>query len=64
VHFIGAQKPWYYRYNLDTNTLVGNVTNQERDHLSVWWNLFVESVLPKLSASIVSVAFKNSSSSV
>lgn len=54
MHFIGAQKPWYHRYNLDTNTLVGNITDQERDHLNVWWSLFIESVLPKLNESVVS----------
>ena len=54
MHFIGAQKPWYYRYNLDTNTLVGNATNQEKEHLGVWWNVFVETVLPRLSDFVVS----------
>jgi glycogenin glucosyltransferase len=53
VHFIGAQKPWYYRYNLDTNALAGNVSNDERAHLSIWWRLFVEAVLPKLNESVL-----------
>jgi glycogenin glucosyltransferase len=49
VHFIGAQKPWYYSYNLDTQTVTGNVQNYEVDHLNVWWHLFTAQVLPSLN---------------
>lgn len=49
VHFIGAQKPWYYSYNLDTQTVTGNVQNYEVDHLNVWWHLFAAHVLPSLN---------------
>ena len=49
VHFIGAQKPWYYTYNLDTHTVTGNVQSYEVDHLNVWWHLFAAHVLPGLN---------------
>lgn len=49
VHFIGAQKPWYYSYNLDTQTVTGNVTVYEVEHLNQWWSLFVQDVLPSLN---------------
>lgn len=49
VHFIGAQKPWYYSYNLDTQTVTGNVTVNEVEHLNQWWTLFVSDVLPSLN---------------
>lgn len=49
VHFIGAQKPWYYSYNLDTQTVVGNVTVYETEHLNSWWSVFVDHVLPGLN---------------
>ena len=49
MHFIGAQKPWYYTYNLDKGTVTGNVTNYEVGHLNKWWSIFIEFVLPKLS---------------
>lgn len=49
VHFIGAQKPWYYSYNLDTQTVTGNVTVYEVEHLNLWWHLFVSDVLPSLN---------------
>lgn len=49
VHFIGAQKPWYYSYNLDTHTVVGNVTVHECEHLNQWWSIFTQSVLNSLN---------------
>jgi glycogenin glucosyltransferase len=49
VHFIGAQKPWYYSYNLDTQTVVGNVTVYETEHLNCWWHTFVDNVLAGLN---------------
>lgn len=54
VHFIGAQKPWYYSYNLDTQTVTGNVTVYEVEHLNQWWHLFVSDVLPSLNNDTVS----------
>lgn len=54
VHFIGAQKPWYYSYNLDTQTVTGNVTVYEVEHLNQWWHLFVSDVLPSLNNETVS----------
>lgn len=48
VHFIGANKPWYLRFNADNNTVVGNVTQNEVTHLNQWWSTFVSSVLLRL----------------
>jgi glycogenin len=48
VHFIGAQKPWYYSYDLSRQTVLGNVTNYESEHLNIWWSQFVRSVLDRL----------------
>jgi len=50
VHFIGAQKPWYYTYNLDTHSVVGNAQLTEVHHLSKWWSTFVQFVLPRLDS--------------
>jgi glycogenin len=49
VHFIGAQKPWYYSYNLDTHNIVGSGQNADTGFLSNWWSLFVADVLPSLN---------------
>lgn len=48
VHFIGANKPWYLRYNADSNTIVGNVSQYEVTHLNQWWLTFTSSVLARL----------------
>jgi len=48
VHFIGANKPWYLRYNADNNTIVGNVNQNELTHLTQWWSVFTSSVLTRL----------------
>jgi hypothetical protein len=54
VHFIGAQKPWYYSYDLSRQTVLGNVTNYESEHLNIWWSQFVRSVLDRLDTETVS----------
>jgi len=51
VHFIGNQKPWYYRYNVDTGSVSGN-HNQSGDMANRWWATFVHHVLPNLSGEI------------
>lgn len=48
MHFIGANKPWYLRYNADNNTIVGNVSQNELTHLTQWWSVFTSSVLTRL----------------
>lgn len=51
VHFIGAQKPWYYSYNTDQSRVCGgggNVQDGQSEHLTQWWSLFVERVLNDL----------------
>lgn len=49
VHFIGAQKPWYHTYNLDSGSVMGNVTVHESELINEWWKVFAESVLPALN---------------
>ncbi|CAF0980543.1 unnamed protein product [Brachionus calyciflorus] len=49
VHFIGAQKPWYHTYNLDTQNVIGNVTVHEGDLINQWWRVFTQWVLPHLN---------------
>lgn len=57
VHFIGAQKPWYYTYNLDTSSVTGNTRLNEVEYLNSWWSLFAQTVLPSLNDETVSSAF-------
>lgn len=52
VHFIGAQKPWYNTYNVDSETVVGKVTTYECEHLNMWWSIFVKNVFPNLDNEI------------
>jgi len=49
VHFIGAQKPWYYTYNLDTSSVTGNTRSNEVEYLNSWWSIFAQTVLPSLN---------------
>lgn len=49
VHFIGAQKPWYHTFNLDSGCVMGNVTVHESELINGWWKVFAESVLPALN---------------
>jgi len=49
VHFIGAQKPWYHTFNLDTQSVMGNVSIHEADLVNQWWGVFAQSVLPRLN---------------
>uniref|UniRef100_A0A8B9SGG0 glycogenin glucosyltransferase n=1 Tax=Anas platyrhynchos TaxID=8839 RepID=A0A8B9SGG0_ANAPL len=39
VHFLGATKPWNYKYNLQTKRL---------SFLALWWNIYSASILPLL----------------
>ncbi|RNA33902.1 Glycogenin [Brachionus plicatilis] len=54
VHFIGAQKPWYHSYNLDSGSVMGNVTVHESELINQWWKVFVDNVLPGLNEETVS----------
>jgi lipopolysaccharide biosynthesis glycosyltransferase len=53
VHFIGAQKPWYYTYNADTRAITGNVQLTECEHLVQWWCTFYQQVYPRLPEELV-----------
>lgn len=47
VHFIGAQKPWKYTYNCDSNTVEGQGPS-EGEHLAQWWSIFSTQLLSTL----------------
>ena len=59
MHFIGANKPWYLRYNADNNTIVGNVSQNELTHLTQWWSVFTSSVLTRLDDETVNERISN-----
>ncbi|XP_067997726.1 glycogenin-2 isoform X2 [Melanerpes formicivorus] len=52
VHFLGAMKPWNYRYNLQTERVMHDDTTSGSFHqlsfLALWWNIYSDSVLPLL----------------
>ncbi|NXG43425.1 GLYG2 protein, partial [Psilopogon haemacephalus] len=52
VHFLGATKPWNYKYNLQTKRVMQDGTTTASFHqlsfLALWWNIYSASVLPLL----------------
>ncbi|NWW88270.1 GLYG2 protein, partial [Rhynochetos jubatus] len=52
VHFLGATKPWNYKYNLQTKRVMQDVTTSGSFHqlsfLALWWNIYSGSILPLL----------------
>ncbi|NXK06113.1 GLYG2 protein, partial [Herpetotheres cachinnans] len=52
VHFLGATKPWNYKYNLQTKRVMQDSTNSGSFHqlsfLACWWNIYSASILPLL----------------
>ncbi|NWR59964.1 GLYG2 protein, partial [Bucorvus abyssinicus] len=52
VHFLGATKPWNYKYNLQTKRVVQDGTTSGSFHqlsfLALWWNIYSASILPLL----------------
>lgn len=44
VHFIGANKPWKYTYDLDANRVEGQGP-YESEHLNQWWSIFGKQLL-------------------
>ncbi|NWZ47601.1 GLYG2 protein, partial [Haliaeetus albicilla] len=52
VHFLGATKPWNYKYNLQTKRVMQDGTTSESFHqlsfLALWWNIYSASILPLL----------------
>ncbi len=54
VHFIGAQKPWYYTYNTETGAVTGPSGSYENEYLKSWWSVFIQHIYPKVDEEIVS----------
>lgn len=52
VHFIGAQKPWYYTFNTETQAVIGPSGVYESEYLVQWWTLFMKFIYPKLDEEI------------
>ncbi|XP_041898352.1 glycogenin-2 isoform X2 [Corvus kubaryi] len=52
VHFLGATKPWNYKYNLQTRRVMQDGTTSGSFHqlsfLALWWNIYSASILPLL----------------
>ncbi|KAF6090545.1 glycogenin 2 [Phyllostomus discolor] len=50
VHFLGAAKPWHYKYNPQTGSVSQEGPGLDPRHqlsfLSLWWDIFHRSVLP------------------
>lgn len=50
VHFIGAMKPWHFRYNALTCLVDYQAeTVQSSDLLQLWWDVFMSQIIPRLS---------------
>jgi lipopolysaccharide biosynthesis glycosyltransferase len=54
VHFIGAQKPWYYTYNRSTGRISSNISQHESSYLNEWWRVFTNHVHESLGDDFVS----------
>ncbi|NXO04706.1 GLYG2 protein, partial [Rhinopomastus cyanomelas] len=50
VHFLGATKPWNYKYNLQTKRVTQDDTTSchQLSFLALWWNIYSASILPLL----------------
>ncbi|NWX50489.1 GLYG2 protein, partial [Steatornis caripensis] len=52
VHFLGATKPWNYKYNIQTETVMQDGAMSGSFHqlsfLALWWNIYSASILPLL----------------
>uniref|UniRef100_A0A9L0IWC8 glycogenin glucosyltransferase n=1 Tax=Equus asinus TaxID=9793 RepID=A0A9L0IWC8_EQUAS len=50
VHFLGSRKPWNYKYNPQTGSLLEEgselVTQHQASFLKVWWGIYHGSILP------------------
>ncbi|XP_070258811.1 glycogenin-2 isoform X2 [Myotis yumanensis] len=50
VHFLGPKKPWSYRYNPQTGSVLeeapGAAPQHQLSFLNLWWNIYHRSVLP------------------
>ncbi|XP_039357832.1 glycogenin-2 isoform X2 [Mauremys reevesii] len=52
VHFLGSAKPWHYKYNSQTRTIMQDGSTSGSQHqysfLVLWWKIYCASVLPLL----------------
>ncbi|XP_049729415.1 glycogenin-2-like isoform X1 [Elephas maximus indicus] len=52
VHFLGSTKPWSYKYNPQTGSIVQDGSGADTPHqlafLNLWWGVYHSSVLPLL----------------
>ncbi|XP_077199438.1 glycogenin-2 isoform X2 [Paroedura picta] len=52
VHFLGSAKPWSYKYNLETKTVIEDcstsLSESQRPFLELWWEMYSSSILPLL----------------
>ncbi|XP_016075274.1 PREDICTED: glycogenin-2 isoform X2 [Miniopterus natalensis] len=50
VHFLGSTKPWNYRYNPQTGSVLEEGSGMAAQHqaafLNLWWSIYQRSVLP------------------
>uniref|UniRef100_A0A8C4VPE9 glycogenin glucosyltransferase n=1 Tax=Gopherus evgoodei TaxID=1825980 RepID=A0A8C4VPE9_9SAUR len=52
VHFLGSAKPWHYKYNSQTRTIMQDGSTSGSQHqysfLVLWWKIYYASILPLL----------------
>ncbi|XP_059944048.1 glycogenin-2 isoform X2 [Mesoplodon densirostris] len=50
VHFLGSMKPWNYKYNPQTGSVLeegsGSVSQHQTSFLNLWWGIYHRSILP------------------
>ncbi|XP_033276148.2 glycogenin-2 isoform X4 [Orcinus orca] len=50
VHFLGSTKPWNYKYNPQTGSILeegsGSVSQHQTSFLNLWWGIYHRSILP------------------
>lgn len=57
VHFIGANKPWKYTYNFDSQSVEG-LGPCESEHLNKWWSIFANQCLSSIDSQTQSLHLK------
>ncbi|XP_007501049.1 glycogenin-2 isoform X2 [Monodelphis domestica] len=50
VHFLGPSKPWHYKYNRETGSVISESSLSESQHhasfLGLWWKIYDENIVP------------------
>ncbi|XP_044539325.1 glycogenin-2-like, partial [Gracilinanus agilis] len=50
VHFLGPSKPWHYKYNRETGSVISESLLSESQHhasfLDLWWKIYDENIVP------------------